>query len=96
MAGGNVFSVDCVCTGNVVAGLPVCNLDLGLVVPEFLSVTSKGLVFVVPATHMSVYSQLHSALYIGLCMYEGWRVEMFSPKIVFVPKMWACDSRFVI
>ena len=46
-----MFSVNYVCTENLGAGFPVCNLDLGLVGP----LTSKVFVFVVPKTHMSVY-----------------------------------------
>ena len=34
--GGNVCPVDCVCIENIGAGLPVCDLDLGLIVPGFL------------------------------------------------------------
>ena len=33
--GENVCVVDCICTESMCAGLPVCDLDLGLVVPFF-------------------------------------------------------------
>ena len=43
--------------------------------PKVLPGTSKVLVFVVPETYLSVYSHLHSDLYLGFCRYEGIRVK---------------------
>ena len=71
--------VDCVCIENVGSELPVRDLDLGLVVPGFLPITSNVLVFIIPETYMSVYSQINSHLCLGLCRYEGLWVEMFVP-----------------
>ena len=40
---------------------------------------SKVLVLFVPKTHMSVYLQLHSGLYLELCRYESIQVKRYCP-----------------
>ena len=47
--------------------------------PAVQGVTSGFLVLIVPDTHMSVYLQLRSGFYLGLCRYEGIWAKRYCP-----------------
>ena len=61
------------------SGMPSLWIWYGSRLLEVLIGKSKVFVFNFPETHMSVYFQLDSVLYLVLCRYEGIRVKICNP-----------------